>query len=118
MQLTAEVTAVSDPIDVSTSAEPAPSDPLADAIARERRILARLREALVALEPGVPPELIRGETLEEIEASFEAARALAERARAAAAQALRLPAGAPPRTAPAAASPFEKIRAGLTPRTD
>lgn len=93
-----------------------PVDPLAEALVRERRALERLREALAALEPTIPPELIGGDTLEEIEASFQAARALAERIRSATAANLGAPAGAPPRALQSPTSPFEKIRAGLSRR--
>lgn len=42
--------------------------------AETRSALARYREAVLAAEPELPPELVVGETLEEVEASLAAAR--------------------------------------------
>lgn len=80
-------------------------------------LLARLREALAAAEPGLDPALLPGETLEELEASYAAARAAVARIR----EALRreeaaIPAGAPGRQDTAPATAIEKIRAGLAKR--
>jgi hypothetical protein len=76
--------------------------------------VARYRAAVVAAAPGVPEELLRGETVEEIDASLEVARGIVSRVREqierdSAAQSA--PAGAPPRTPPdmSALSPAEKI---------
>lgn len=112
--------------------EPRPGDPASEpaalhtllaerdaalAAAGETRqvLLERLRAALLASEPALDPELVHGETLEELEASFAAARELVARIR----EAVRrdapapIPPGAPGRTPPQPHTPFAKIRAGL-----
>jgi hypothetical protein len=100
----------------------APADPrLAElqqrirAEAGERRRLAeRLRAALIATEPAIPAEMVTGETVAEVEASFSAAREALRRMREAVrAEAPPVPAGAPGRAARPHATPFEKIRAGI-----
>ena len=80
-----------------------------------RAILDRVRSALLASEPAVLPELVTGDTLEEVEASFAAALAMVHRVRDAATreQSTPVPAGAPGRTPPQSRSSFEKIRSGL-----
>lgn len=87
-------------------------------LAREREVrgelLQRVRAALLASDPDVEPGLVAGETLEEIEASFAAAREFVARLRQRVeARATVIPAGAPGRTPPGAVTAFEKIRAGL-----
>ncbi|MDP6607122.1 MAG: hypothetical protein QF664_12820 [Dehalococcoidia bacterium] len=42
--------------------------------ARTRSAVARYRDAVLAAEPDLPPELVTGETLEELDASLDAAR--------------------------------------------
>jgi hypothetical protein len=81
--------------------------------------VSRYRAAVVAAAPGVPEELLRGETVEEIDASLEVARGIVSRVREqierdSAAQSV--PAGAPSRTPPdmSALSPAEKIVHALT----
>jgi len=87
---------------------------LDDFAAREQALLARLRDAILASDPALPPDLVHGATLEELEANAALARAAVRRIRAAlAAEAPAVPAGAPGRAAPVAASPWEKIRAGI-----
>jgi len=80
-----------------------------------RRLLDRLRHALAASEPGLDPALVTGDTLEEVEASFAAARGLVSRVREAVQReaAVAVPAGSPARSVAAPATSFEKIRAGL-----
>ncbi len=80
-----------------------------------RAILDRVRTALLASEPAVLPELVTGETLEEVEASFAAALAMVHRVREAVTreQPTPVPAGAPGRAPAQSRSPFEKIRSGL-----
>ena len=80
-----------------------------------RALAQRLRAALVATEPGLPAELVTGETLDEIEASFAAAVALLGRVRDAVTPAPppSVPAGAPGRAASEPANAFAKIRSGL-----
>ena len=82
---------------------------------REREAVARLRAALAASEPALEETLITGDTVEEVEASFAAARALVARIRerAAAESSTRIPAGAPGRLEAKPRTAFEKIREGL-----
>ena len=47
---------------------------LATERAQTRAAVARCREAVLAAEPELPPELVSGETLEELEGSLESAR--------------------------------------------
>ncbi len=74
-------------------------------------LAARLRAELLRANPGIPAELVTGETLEEIEASFAAARDLAGRILRNAASAV--PVGSPERTSAARMSARDLIRAGL-----
>ncbi len=81
--------------------------------------VARYRAAVAATASGVPEDLLRGETVEEIDASLEQARRIVSRVREqleSEAAAGSVPAGAPPRTLPdmSALSPAEKIAHGLT----
>jgi hypothetical protein len=80
------------------------------------RLLARLRDALLASEPDIEPSLVAGNTLEELEGSFAAARELIQKVRNAVRQesAAAVPAGAPGRLTVIPESPFEKIRSGLS----
>lgn len=84
-----------------------------------RALLSRIREGLLASEPSVSPELVTGDTLEELEQSFAAAVALVSRVREAV-EAERPPAvgGGAPGRAPlfGPQSAFEKIREGLAAR--
>lgn len=89
---------------------------LAAAQDANRQAAVRLREVLLASEPAIDPELVAGETVAEVDASFGAAVALLTRIRERIRDegAARIPAGAPPRTnGEARLTPFEKIRAGL-----
>jgi len=83
-----------------------------------RRLVARVREALLASDPDVAPELVTGDTLEEVEASFARAQAIAQRVRERVAREapLAVPAGAPGRVVHSPATPLDKIRAGLARR--
>ena len=85
----------------------------------------RYRELLLASNPEVslstevPAELVKGEGVEEVEASLEAARRTVLQVRShleSEAQAGRVPAGSPVRSGPdlSALSPQEKIRMGLS----
>ena len=76
---------------------------------RERAVAARLRDALLASAPGITPDDVRGDTVEEVEASFEAAQSQLVPPEAPA-----VPAGAPGRVAHVPGTAFEKIREGLT----
>lgn len=80
-----------------------------------RAMLDRVRSALLASEPSVLPELVTGDTLEEVEASFAAALALVHRVRHAVAEehSTPVPAGSPGRTLPQPGSAFDKICSGL-----
>ncbi|TET38934.1 MAG: hypothetical protein E3J65_04590 [Dehalococcoidia bacterium] len=81
----------------------------------------KYRALILAGAPEVPEELVKGETPDEVEASFAAAREMVEKVRRqleAKAQAERVPAGAPARTPPdlGALSPSEKIAYALATR--
>ena len=93
-------------------------------IARQRSLtrqaVARYRDALLAAEPELPPDLVQGETLEDVDATAQAARATVARIRerVAAERPRGFPVGAPARVAerPRHLSPHEKIAAGLQER--
>jgi hypothetical protein len=91
---------------------------LAEHEERGRAAVERLRAALLASEPALGPELLHGESLDELEASFAAAKATLSRLRdeVRREQAVQVPAGAPSRTPPQPVSAFDKIRQGLAPR--
>lgn len=75
--------------------------------AQTRAALDRYRAALLAAEPELPPDLVRGESLEELEASLEAARATVAEVRA------RMEADAPSEPTPERGFPV-----GAPPRGD
>lgn len=80
--------------------------------------LTRYRGLLLGRDPDVPEELVQGESVAELEASFERAAGLVDRMRRRAAEQTvrdRVPAGAPTRRSPdsAALSPQQKILLGL-----
>ena len=89
--------------------------PVAAAEDRSPELLARLREAWLAADTAVPATLVHGETLEELEASFAAAKEVAARAREEVRReaAMAVPAGAPGRRSTTPGTPLEKIRSGL-----
>ena len=85
---------------------------------RSRAALARYREAALAAEPGLPPELVDGDTLDELDESLAAARRTVASIRerlTVEEQARGFPAGAPARSRPSTAglSAQEKIALGL-----
>lgn len=89
---------------------------------RLRAVTERYRDAVLRAEPALPPELIRGDDVDAIDASVEAAREIVGRVRAQIdtdARTPRVPAGAPPRSAPdvSALSAEQKIRLGLSQRS-
>jgi len=80
---------------------------------------SKYRDALLASQPEVPPDLVTGETVEEVDQQLEAALRMVAQLRGhleSQAQALRVPTGAPARRAPdlSALSPTEKIVHGLS----
>jgi chromosome segregation ATPase len=80
---------------------------------------SKYRDALLASRPEVPPDLVSGETVEEVDQHLEAAMRMVAQLRShleSQAQALRVPSGAPARRAPdlSALSPAEKIIHGLS----
>src|SRR5690349_12635379 len=90
---------------------------------RTRTALARYRDAVLAANPELPPELIRGATLEELEASIEVARTAVAEIRARIVEATPspqrgFPVGAPARVGATSAgmTSSEKIRRGLSDR--
>ena len=95
---------------------------LDEAAERGRYGAAKYRELALSSDPSLPEELIDGDSVEAVEASVEGARAMVGRIRShleARSQASRVPAGAPPRSAPdfSAMTPQEKIRYGLEHRS-
>jgi hypothetical protein len=83
----------------------------------EQQLLARYREVLLAGDRGVDPSLVKGDTLAEIDASFETAREIADRARGSMGPGMRyVSPGAPGRRGGGPTTPFEKIRDGLARR--
>lgn len=86
-----------------------------DASTGERQLLERLREALLASEPALDRSMVTGDSLEELEASFAAARATLTQLREAVRreQAAAVPAGSGGRAAAEPKSAFAKIRDGL-----
>ena len=94
---------------------------LAQQRALTRQAVERYREALLAAEPELLPDLVRGETLEEVDAAVEAARRTVARIRERmeAERGKGFPVGAPARGAGLATSgltPVEKITRGLQQR--
>ncbi len=80
--------------------------------------VAKYRAAVMDSAPGVPEELLKGETVEEIDASLELAQGIVAKVRQqfeSDVTARSVPAGAPPRTPPdlSALSPGEKIAHAL-----
>ena len=80
-----------------------------------QELLTRLRTALLASDPAVAPDLVRATSVDELETSFAAAKAMADRIRQEVRRevAAGVPAGAPVRLATGPAAPIDKIRAGL-----
>ncbi len=93
------------------------ADPMQEALSRA---VERYRELLVSANPDAVPELIRGESVEELDGSLEVAKAAFARAREAARAELAsspTPANPPRRNAPPpgleSAGPLAKIAWGL-----
>ena len=85
---------------------------------RAQTAAERYRDLVVRTEPALPADLIAGGDVDAIDASVTAAREIVGRVRShieSQAQAGRVPAGAPPRSAPdlSALTPEQKIRHGL-----
>jgi uncharacterized coiled-coil protein SlyX len=83
--------------------------------------LLKYRDLLLASAPDIPSDLVKGDTLEELEASFNAAKQMVERIRSqveAKVAKERVPAGSPIRSAPdlSALTPKEKILHALRQR--
>jgi DNA repair exonuclease SbcCD ATPase subunit len=79
----------------------------------------KYRDAVLASRPEVPPDLVGGETVEEVDQQLEGALRMVAQLRShleSQAQAQRVPTGAPARRAPdlSALSPAEKIVHGLS----
>lgn len=92
-----------------------------DAAARAHNAASRYRDLMLRLEPGLPEELVGGETVDEIDASITTARAIAASVRARIteqSESARAPAGAPSRAAQdlSALTPAQKIAYGLAHR--
>ncbi len=85
---------------------------------RNREATQRYREVALAREPELPAEMVGGDSVQEIDAALERARQTVAQVRQSLesqAQALRVPSGAPARSAFEASdlTPVEKIRRGL-----
>lgn len=108
-----------DPAEHPDTPEPAAPPDEVSALRQELRdTVERYRALVQASAPDVPPELIVGDSAEEIDASLAASLELVARVRRqveAQLQAERVPAGAPVRAAPnlAGLSPAEKIAHAL-----
>lgn len=95
-------------------------------LARQRDLasvaVARYREAVLAAEPDLPPEMVRGESIEDVDASIAAARTMVarvrERVEARRPSERGFPAGAPARESSARGNltARQKIAAGLQER--
>lgn len=90
-----------------------------------RQAVARFRDALLAAEPDLPPDLVQGDTLEEVEAAAASARQTVQhiRERVATERPRGFPVGAPARSSERGhargregLSAHEKIAAGLQER--
>ena len=86
-----------------------------------RSAAEKYRQAVLASRTDVPPDLVSGETVEEVDRQLEAALRMVTQLKShleSQAQAQRVPTGAPVRRAPdlAALSPGEKISHGLAQR--
>lgn len=90
-------------------------EPAAGRDAAYAAVLDRLRAAYIAAEPALQAAMLRGETLEELEASHASAMATLAAVRAAVAReaAIAPAGGAPGRATAGPATAFEKIRDGL-----
>ncbi len=80
--------------------------------------VAKYRAAILASTPGIPEELVKGESIDEIDASLELARGIVSRVRQqleVETEANKVPTGAPPRMPQdlSALSPAEKIAYAL-----
>jgi chromosome segregation ATPase len=121
-RLQAEIAAANDAVAAFETDAATLRTMLEDAEQRTQEAASRYRELAVRAEPSVPADLIAGDTIEAIDASIARARELAASVRShieAEAQAARVPAGAPQRSAPdlSAMTPEQKIRHGLAQRT-
>ena len=79
------------------------------------RAITAYKGLVIQASPGLTPELITGETVDEVNASLEKARGVIEAVRKSLEAewvGAKVPAGAPPRTPPdlSALSPIEKIK--------
>lgn len=107
----------------ASAAEAATLREQVDAAAQRAQTAAeRYRDLVVRTEPALPADLIAGSDIDAIDASVTAAREIVGRVRShmeTQAQAGRVPAGAPPRSAPdlSALTPEQKIKHGLATRT-
>ena len=86
-----------------------------------RSAAEKYRQAVLASQAEVPPDLVGGETVEEVDRQLEAALRMVAQLKShleSQAQAQRVPTGAPARRAPdlAALTPTEKISHGLAQR--
>lgn len=85
-------------------------------LALNRELVARYRAALLASDASIEPDLVVGDTADEIEASFASAQRLVAGIRDAVRreQTPSVPAGSPGRTTVGPRTAYDKIRAGLS----
>ena len=81
--------------------------------------VGKYRESVLASNPGIPSELLTGDSIEDIDASLGTAQALVEKVKTSLETQQRntpVPPGAPPRTPPdlSSMSSMEKIRQGIS----
>ena len=77
--------------------------------------VSKYRDVLLKANPGIPEELIQGNSIEELSSSVEKANAVVEKIKSHIEESGRIPAGAPVRSGPdfSAMSPAEKVAYGL-----
>ena len=77
--------------------------------------VSKYRVVLLKANPGIPEELIQGNSIEELSSSVEKANAVVEKIKSHIEESSRIPAGAPVRSGPdfSSMSPSEKVAYGL-----
>ena len=119
--LRAELQSSNDAVTAAAAEAAALREQIDAATQRAQAAAERYRDLVVRTEPALPADLIAGGDVDAIDASVTAAREIVGRVRThieTQAQAGRVPAGAPPRSAPdlSALTPEQKIRHGLAAR--
>ena len=120
-ELRAKLQLSTDAVTAAAAEAAALREQIGAATQRAQTAAERYRDLVVRTEPALPADLISGGDVDAIDASVTAAREIVGRVRThieTQAQAGRVPAGAPPRSAPdlSALTPEQKIRHGLAAR--